>query len=310
MPLLLNIDLNKLPSDIKCDLVYDFYLLDNENKDKWKNILINEFPLSFEALKLNNGNIKFHNSNALSKIINDYKMSNEGLNILKKINYLFDFKYYDEALKIDYSSLDNNEKVIILNRFYNYYISIQDYYHALKIARDIAEIVYNNNYYNINDLEMVKRLYPQHFKDIIVKYSNEFNVDPALSYAVMREESNFKYNIVSYRNAIGLMQIIPVTARFIAQKLRILRYDLNNPEDNIKMGVYYINYLDKYFNKYEHTISSYNAGPGNTKRWSIMYNKYPEEIANELIPIYETRNYLKNVMKSYYIYKFIIENES
>ena len=99
------------------------------------------------------------------------------MNILKKINYLFDFKYYDDALKVNYSFLNNNEKVIILNRYYNYYISIQDYYKSLKIARDMVEIVCNNNFYSINDIELIKRLYPQHFKDLIVKYSNEFNVD-------------------------------------------------------------------------------------------------------------------------------------
>ena len=149
-----------------------------------------------------------------------------------------------------------------------------------------------------------------HYKDYIFKYSKEFNIDPALAFAVMREESCFKYNIVSHANAIGLMQIIPKTGIFIANKLKIKKYNLYNPEDNIKMGIYYLKFLKTYFNDTELILSSYNAGQGRTLNWNKNLSKYPKDVFYELIPIDETRYYIKKVMNSYYIYKFLINNEN
>ena len=74
------------------------------------------------------------------------------------------------------------------------------------------------------------------------------------------------------------------------------------------MGIYYLNFLKKYFNNNQLILSSYNAGHGKTKRWCNVYNnRYPEEVFYEIIPVYETRHYIRKVMTGYYIYKYLLE---
>ncbi|OHD14702.1 MAG: hypothetical protein A2086_06440 [Spirochaetes bacterium GWD1_27_9] len=176
------------------------------------------------------------------------------------------------------------------------------------MAGEYASLLYGENLVGI-DIATLQMLFPLHYKDFFIKYSAEYNIDPSLSYAVMREESRYNKNIVSFANAVGLMQIMPSTAKFISGKTGIKNYDLTNPEDNIRMGTYYLQFLTRYFTESELILSCYNAGPGRTIRWHNIYRNYPNKIMYELIPIEETRHYIRKVTRSYYIYKFLIKNE-
>ncbi|MBN2545500.1 MAG: lytic transglycosylase domain-containing protein [Spirochaetes bacterium] len=297
------INKNLLPVSQKSILYYHLYLLDNDN-DKWKKIITEECPFSFGSLTINNGKIDKNNLNQIK--FDDFSASAKI--IIKKINYLLEFNLLDEALKIKYDDLNNYEKMYINNILSDYHCKNEDYYTALKFS--VKNLDYqNNDYYNIDNITLLEKAYPRHYKDLILKYSKIYNIEPALIFAVIREESNFKKDIKSHKNAMGLMQIIPSTGKFIASKLRIRHYNLKTPEDNIKMGVYYLNFLRNYHSKYEDILSSYNAGHSRTRQWLSTYRKYPEEILYELIPIYETRHYVKKVMRSYYIYKFLLEKD-
>lgn len=289
---------------------YNLYLMDKKSSKKWEKILLNDFPLSYGALSINNGKLPIKITENEYNLPDEKLLSLNGKILYDKVKYLLEFDYYEDVVNLDLNNIIDLDKLFIYEALYKHSIEKKNYFDALKYTKVIISLKYNGNQYKINNLELLKRLYPDHFKEYVFKYSDIYKIDPAFVYGVMREESHFKYDIVSYMNAIGLMQIIPSTGNFIAKKLNIKEYNLNNPEDNIKMGIYYLKFLERYFTEKELILSCYNAGQGRTKRWHRYYKKYPKNIMYELIPVYETRHYIRKVMLSYYIYNFLIENNS
>jgi soluble lytic murein transglycosylase-like protein len=141
------------------------------------------------------------------------------------------------------------------------------------------------------------------YLDIILKVSREKGVDPALVLAVIQQESSFNPKAHSPAGALGLMQVMPATARSMG--LRDPR-QLLNPEVNIKYGVQYIKDLwaqfgDKDLSRLaagditrddiKNTIAAYNAGPGNVQK----YHGVP--------PFRETQNYLVRVSANFEQFK-------
>ena len=103
------------------------------------------------------------------------------------------------------------------------------------------------------------------------------------------------------------MQIIFSTGEWIAQKLNLEDFNddmLFDPEINIDLGCWYINYLkERFLNDPILIISGYNAGPGTTSKWLKEYDRSDLDNFVENIPYSETREHIKKVMKSYQMYK-------
>lgn len=101
----------------------------------------------------------------------------------------------------------------------------------------------------------------------IVSESFRAGYDPLFVAAVIKAESTFKHSAVSNRGARGLMQILPTTARYVTQQQQIKlsgNASLHDPENNIKLGIAYLKYLDRKFNgNREKVLIAYNWGPGN-----------------------------------------------
>lgn len=143
-------------------------------------------------------------------------------------------------------------------------------------------------------------IYPKKYIEIIEK--NTTIIDNFLVLSVIKAESNFNKNIVSKKDAKGLMQIRDITASEYEYT------DLFNEEDNIKIGV---KYLEKLYIKYDKniylTLAAYNAGMGNVDKWihdkTITNNFNLDNI--DKIPFLETKNYIKKVINSYNIYKIL-----
>lgn len=148
--------------------------------------------------------------------------------------------------------------------------------------------------------------YPRGYWKHVEKYSKKYGLDPHLTYAVIREESRFKPRALSHAYAHGLMQIIPSTGRLISRALGISysRWKMYNPRVNIYMGTYYLSGLVKRFNgNVSLALAGYNGGPVRVEKWRKKYKKLDIDEFVEDIPITETRNYVKKVLKSYYGYK-------
>tara|TARA_B100002019_G_scaffold222884_1_gene195740 strand:+ start:502 stop:2277 length:1776 start_codon:yes stop_codon:yes gene_type:complete len=137
--------------------------------------------------------------------------------------------------------------------------------------------------------------------------------DKALIYAIARQESGFNPRARSSSKAMGVLQIIPSTAAFIMKnkEYRLRRsknHLLYNPPHNISIGSKYIKFLFTLpivNNDLMWMLASYNAGPGNFKKWTKDRNyKYKDTLLMlESLPARETRNYIKLVLTNLWVYK-------
>ncbi len=118
--------------------------------------------------------------------------------------------------------------------------------------------------------------------EIIETISNKYNVDSNFIKAIIKQESGFNKDATSKKGAMGLMQLMPQTAKSLGIK------DAYNPWENIDGGVRHIkSLLDKYSNNQELALAAYNAGEGAVKK----YGGIP--------PYKETQNYVKSIMSAY-----------
>lgn len=148
---------------------------------------------------------------------------------------------------------------------------------------------------------LIYRLYPLEYKDYITRYSEEYELDPYLVCAVINAESSFNSDVESHKGAVGLMQIMPSTGEWVAGKIGIENYSeviLTDPETNIRIGCWYLHYLDGLFDgNDDYVIAAYNAGQGKVKEW------IESDAQLEDIPYPETKNYLEKVKTFYEIYQ-------
>jgi soluble lytic murein transglycosylase len=137
-------------------------------------------------------------------------------------------------------------------------------------------------------------------------------VDPALVYAVMREESAFDPDAVSSANAYGLMQLIVPTAQTLARRdnLLVSPAALRRPKLNVTLGCRMLAELSTRFDVNPLlAIPGYNAGPGRPARWLKERPSTEFDLWVELVPFPETRRYTKRVLSSRAVYAFLYERE-
>ncbi|MBU5455434.1 lytic transglycosylase domain-containing protein [Caproiciproducens sp. MSJ-32] len=162
-----------------------------------------------------------------------------------------------------------------------------------------------NLYFNIS--------YPLSYKNIIRKYSKQFDVDPYLVAAIINVESNFNKDAISSKDARGLMQISPTTGKWASEVLTIENFTLDRlfePDVNIMIGTWYINMLSKEFNNDLYLVlAAYNGGSGNVSKW-LEDKKYCDDGENlRKIPFKETEQYVEKVIKNYEIYKKLYDGQ-
>jgi len=133
--------------------------------------------------------------------------------------------------------------------------------------------------------------YPLEFEHILRGHASNHDLDPALLAAVVYVESRFDPEAESAAGAVGLMQLLPDTAKGIALRTggdRFVVTDLRDPEINVRYGSWYLDHL---WNRYEDTrlvLAAYHAGQGNVDRWR----------ANGAgIAFPETRSYVADVLR-------------
>ena len=147
-------------------------------------------------------------------------------------------------------------------------------------------------------------LYPINYKEQIIEYSNEYNLSKELVASLINAESSFNKDAVSNRGAKGLMQIMPSTASWLAEKLNIEYSEemLFQSDYNIHLGTYYLRYLTNKFEDTTVVLCAYNAGEGVVSEWlaNTQYSDNGKTLKS--IPYPSTRAYVKKIFDGLRIY--------
>ena len=147
------------------------------------------------------------------------------------------------------------------------------------------------------------------YREMAQKAARENAIDEAWVYGLMRQESRFVNVARSSVGASGLMQIMPATARWIAQRLGIKGFhtsEMQDPARNIHFGAYYLKHVQATLDGSPVlATAAYNAGPGRAQRWRDT-RTMEAAVYIESIPFIETRDYVKKVMSNamYYAVRF------
>ena len=151
---------------------------------------------------------------------------------------------------------------------------------------------------------VTKIVYKKDYSEYVIKYSQEYDVDENLIYALIKAESNFESDAESIKGAKGLMQLMYSTAEDVAKKNGIILTEENilEPDINIKIGTIYISTLIKKYECVEVALAAYNAGSGNIDKWIDNGTIKADGSDIENIPFKETNNYVRKIMRDYKIY--------
>ncbi len=164
--------------------------------------------------------------------------------------------------------------------------------------------------------------YPMPHKEALVAEAGRRGIDPAFVYGLIRQESRFVTDAKSHVGAAGLMQIMPATARWTANRIGLTNFSGSQIHDintNLALGVSYLKYvLEENDDNPAYAAAAYNAGPHRVKAWrkamaedpsaKVADKKLALAIWSENIPFSETRDYVKKVSANTETYKQILTN--
>lgn len=151
--------------------------------------------------------------------------------------------------------------------------------------------------------------YPLKYQEQIKINAEKYDVQPEIIASVINAESRYREKAVSNKGALGLMQILPSTGKWIASQVNINEFQdemLLDAKTNIQFGSYYLSYLMKKFSNFETVLASYNAGEGVVQGWLNNQEYSVDRVSLKTIPYKQTRNYIDKVNKSikYYSKKY------
>ena len=266
-----------------------FKLKHYESSNNYYKQVIAKYPDSYYAFRANynlykdDGLFPFLELNE-KPVVFPYKKSLDN-NLVVKLAYLKDYDLVEELCKKDkfIQSWIAYEKE-------NYTIS------AVLARKGMEELAVKPSF---EDLRW-RLVYPLHYYDIVDKVKGGNN--PIILEAIIKEESHFNPFAKSSVGAAGLMQLMPATYNEVVKKHN-LPSDLNAETANITAGSYYYSGLKKVLgNKDLYAIAAYNGGIGSVTNWfsKLIYSDIDEFV--EQIPYPETKNYVKKVLRTYWVY--------
>jgi len=282
--------------------------------------------------KKNRTDMLFHHSLLFYKNKN-FSKRNKRISIIKKTDYKNFIFGYDKITKLDISS-DSKDKIEYLEKFFevgdihsisnelnfinekkNIDLKIGLVYLAQKYNISFIAIKNLNNIFKLQNKktaiallpkQILKILFPKPFYKCVVKNSKKYKLTVPKIYSIIKAESFFNHRATSPAGAMGLMQLMPATAKGIAKNLKIKTYSLKNPCTSITFGTKYLAWLKRFFkNDYNFMVAGYNAGAGNVKKWQKKIKFTDRDFFIEFIPFDETKFYILRTNKFLQQYKII-----
>jgi len=152
-----------------------------------------------------------------------------------------------------------------------------------------------------------KALYPLPYEAQLRREAEKNGLDPMIVAGLIRQESTFQADVVSYANAYGLMQLLPKTAKLMAKQRRVkyAKTKLFDADYNLELGTYYFKGLIDLTGTPEYALAAYNAGEDRIALWKAErpYEEIPELV--ESIPFSQTRDYVQIVLRNAAVYRMI-----
>ncbi len=208
--------------------------------------------------------------------------------------------------EFDSLTQDNESNPLALYQLASYYYRIGLYRKAIEATAKLLEGA------KIQTADAPKAIaalrFPVAYYDLVLAAIQKFPVDPLLIFSLIRQESLFEGVATSYAAAQGLMQIIPTTGTYIAQKLNWPDYqnsDIYRPYVNVTFGVYYLHeQLETFDGNVYAALAAYNAGPGASAEWYRISNGDPDLFV-QAITYDETQTYVRRIYEHYAMYRAI-----
>jgi soluble lytic murein transglycosylase len=166
------------------------------------------------------------------------------------------------------------------------------------------------NYFAVDVPELPRTyweaLFPKAYWGDLKRFSTQNELDPYLVASLIRQESEFNPNAISRANAVGLMQLLPVTGKKVAKEVKMHHFSpsqLYTPTVNLQLGTRYFKSMVDKFGSFEYALAAYNAGSDRVEDW-LAAGKYrdPQEFV-ESIPFTETREYVQAILRNANVYK-------
>lgn len=232
--------------------------------------------------------------------IESLKLTSDNAGTLKRLGKYFAIGHID-AVNREISVLPDDDETKqdihtalahFSGKYHNYYLS------AYSTVQLLNSLKLENNMMLMHR-NTIRRLYPEAFSSCVKKYSGKYNISRATLYAVIRSESFYNNEALSPAGAVGLMQLMPSTARAIAREIGETSYNLRRPCTSVKFGAHHLAWLNRtYGGKIELMIAAYNAGPGNLQKWQDKFQTDDIHLFTELVPFDETRYYILRTKKN------------
>jgi len=152
--------------------------------------------------------------------------------------------------------------------------------------------------------EVWEIMFPRPYWELIEREARQNGLDPYLIAGLIRQESRFESTAVSSAGALGLMQLMPPTARDLARTRRLSRDRILDPELNIRLGTRFLRQLlDRFGGSPEKAVAGYNAGGTRVAGWVTETGAKDAPELVESIPVRQTREFVYIVLRNYAVYR-------
>ncbi len=281
--------------------------LDKKEEEKGIKELLSSSKYGYYGYRLRNG--AFPECNANSELLPPYLSPELYKGRVLKSSLLLESGLFDESIFELKKTIKNNESNELLWLLSLTASRAQCYPESVRAVRKIYKTAFSEDGDKIPK-QVWMMIYPLPFKESFKKVAKNNDILPVVLYSIARQESLFDKNAISRANALGIVQLLPSTARMVAKQNSIPFYSkdaLFDPEFNLDLGAKYFLSMNKRFDqKLYLSLASYNAGPGNVSKWlQRQNNPQDEELFIESIPFKETRSYVKRIINNIYEYRRI-----